>query len=96
MAINNSICKTLIKVIVEQQQTIIGPMAIEQANLVSGLKVSPDIHSIEFNRDGVQVLSDLVRQYETLFGQASVEACKESVRQILGGIDQNEVPIFLK
>ena len=93
---NNSLVKTLIKAIVVQQQSIIGPLAIEQANHVSGLKISSDIHSIEYDRDGTQVLSDLVHQYETLFGQASVEACKESVRQILGEVDQKEVPVFLK
>jgi hypothetical protein len=85
----------LIKAIVRGQQSIIGPVAIDQANRVAGLNVSADLSKISFNGDNGTVLENLVRQYEKLFGRASVEACKESVRE-MGSVSSKDLPTILQ
>ncbi len=66
------------KVIVERQESIIGPLAWMEARKVGGLKISD--RSIEVSGEGKVVLDALVRQYQKLFGMASVEACRDAVR----------------
>lgn len=63
--------------IIKEQEGIIGPVALEQARKVTGLKVNGGV-SIE-GANKTEVLSNLVAQYEQLFGQASVEVCKQAV-----------------
>ena len=87
---------TLIKAIVSNQRSIIGPMAIAEANKVIGLQISPDLQTITVNGDSKEILINLVHQYERLFGQASVEACKDSVKEILPEISVKDIPDFLK
>lgn len=62
--------------IIREQEGIIGPVALEQAKKVPGLNVNGKV-SIE--GDQKEVLNKLIKQYEQLFGQASVEVCKEAV-----------------
>ncbi|MBI2008163.1 hypothetical protein HYS82_00725 [Candidatus Amesbacteria bacterium] len=85
----------IVKAIVSEQQTIIGPMAIDEANKVSGLKISVDMRDVTVSGEAKIVLQNLVGQYQKLFGQASVEACKESIKQILPQIPRQEIPEFL-
>lgn len=85
----------IVKAIVSEQQTIIGPMAIDEANKVTGLKVSLDLKDVVVSGEAKTVLQSLVGQYQKLFGQASVEACKESIKQILPQIPRQEIPEFL-
>ena len=67
--------------IIKEQQTIIGPLALEQAKKVSGLSVSTT-DDIKIQGSGKQVLEHLVATYEKLFGRASVEVCKEAIEPI--------------
>lgn len=66
------------KVIVERQESIIGPLAWREAGKVSGLTVNN--RDVSVSGEGKKVLEALVRQYEALFGLASVEACKDAIR----------------
>lgn len=84
-----------IKSIISQQGLIMGPVAIEEANKVSGLKVSPDGKAVTLTGDGKQVLENLVNQYASLFGRVSVEVCKEAVLAISHGSTEN-LPDILK
>ena len=86
----------LIKSIIEKQSTIIGPLAIEQANKVVGVKVSADMGSIQVDGDPRQVLNNLVIQYEKIFGLASVEVCKDAVREVQPTVPQKELPEILQ
>jgi len=87
---------TVIRAIVSGQRSIIGPMAIDQANRVPGLKVSTNLDSITISGDLKEILSNLVHQYEQLFGRASVEACKDSIKEILPKISAKDIPDFLR
>lgn len=93
---NESTISLIVKSIVYQQCQIIGPMAVHEANKVSGLQVSLDFQTITVQGDSKEILTNLVRQYERLFGQASVEACKDSVKEVLPKISASDIPDFLK
>lgn len=86
----------LVKVIVSEQKTLIGPLAIEEANKVSGIKVSADLRTIQVQGNSDRVLTDLVQQYAKLFGQASVEACRESVRNVMSQVSVGDIPAILR
>lgn len=84
-----------IKYIVKQQETVIGPVAIELANHVKGLHIDPDA-SVHIEGDPKEILTGLVKEYENLFGKASIEVCKDAVREIKPPISSNELPEILQ
>ncbi len=81
--------------IIKEQQSIIGPVAIDQAKKVAGLQVGgPDDVKITGNKK--TVLDNLVNQYAKLFGRASVEVCKEAFSSVSDKILTTDVPDILK
>lgn len=86
----------LVNKIIKEQETIIGPVALEQAGKVPGLKVSlqDDKVVIEGNNKK-DILENLVKQYEKLFGMTSVEVCKEAVRGLISQAPRDQVPQML-
>lgn len=82
--------------IITAQESIIGPIAYQQASKVSGLTIDRAKNIINFTDDKTVVVEKLVKQYKSLFGQASVEACKEAVRSIIAKIPQDQVPPLLR
>lgn len=86
----------LVEKIIEEQEHIIGPIALEQAGKVQGLKVDWQKYVIQFSGNKSDIVEKLVEQYKGLFGQASVEACKEAVRNVIEKVPQNEVPSLLR
>ncbi|OGC49797.1 hypothetical protein A2716_00330 [candidate division WWE3 bacterium RIFCSPHIGHO2_01_FULL_40_23] len=81
--------ENLVKSIISQQELIIGPVAIEEANKVPGLNISSDGKTATITGDGKAVLEGLVKQYASLFGRVSVEVCREAVSAVVG--DQKEI-----
>lgn len=81
--------------IVKEQQSIIGPVALEQAKKVSGLQMV-DLDNIKIVGDKKQVLENLVKQYSKLFGQTSIEVCKEAFAASSNKIPQEQIPDILK
>ena len=81
--------------IIKEQQSIIGPIAIDQAKKVQGLEVS-SIDDVKVVGNKKEVLARLVGQYANLFGQASVEVCKEAFSPFSDKIPANEIPDILK
>lgn len=86
----------LAKKIIEEQESIIGPMAMEQAKKVSGLSFDSTTNTVKFNGNKTTILENLVEKYQELFGQASVEACREAVKGIISNVPKEEVPILLR
>lgn len=80
--------------IIKEQQLIIGPVALDQAKKVTGLKVENNNVKIEGNKK--EVLNNLVKQYAALFGQASVEVCKEAFQPYSEKIPTNDIPDILR
>lgn len=96
MYMNNSDTTLLVKAIVEEQKLIMGPLAIEVANKVNGLQISEDAEQVQVTDEGSKILTDLVHQYEKLFGQASVEVCKDAVREVKSSISSKDFPDILQ
>lgn len=81
--------------IIKEQQSIIGPVALDMAKKVGGIQVG-SVDDVKLIGNGKEVLASLVNQYAKLFGKASVEVCKEAFRQYSDKIPQSEVPDILK
>lgn len=78
--------------IIEQQETIIGPVALEQAQHVNGLKIDWPKHEVTVSGDEPGVIDKLVAQYKALFGQVSVEVCKEAAGGLLSSLPEGKRP----
>jgi hypothetical protein len=81
--------------IIKEQEGIIGPIAYEQAAKVSGLTIDPATHVVKMTGDKKQILENLVKQYELLFGRVSIEICKEAVRGVISSAPADQVPQIL-
>jgi hypothetical protein len=82
--------------IVREQENVIGPLALEQAKRVHGLSIDLEKNQISFSGNRTEVLEHLVEQYQKLFGQASVQVCKDAARPFLSKVPPQEVPALLK
>lgn len=82
--------------IIQEQEKIIGPIALEQAKKVEGLSVDWDKREVKLAGDEKIVLENLVKKYQSLFGRASVEVCKEALESIPDKSSINNLPEILK
>lgn len=83
--------------IISQQESIIGPIALEQAKKVQGLEVDWDKHRVGFKaQNKAEVLNKLIEQYKHLFGQTSVEVCREAAGTIFSSMSAQELPQLLR
>jgi uncharacterized protein YfeS len=80
--------------IIKEQQAIIGPVAFEQAKKVPGLKFDKNMRPISLEGDEKDVIQKLVEQYQHLFGQTSVEVCKDAIRSLQ--VPNESLPALLK
>lgn len=78
--------------IIKQQETIIGPVAVEQAEQVTGLKVDWSKHQVTVSGNEPVVIDKLVSQYKELFGQISVEVCKEASARLVAQLPSDKKP----
>ncbi len=86
----------LVDKIIKEQEGIIGPVALEQAKKVQGLTVDWQKHEIGLTGNKTTVVELLVEQYKSLFGQASVEACKDAVKNLLPTMTAEQIPPLLR
>ena len=84
--------------IIKEQELVIGPLAWTEAQKVSGLQVIDQKKGeVELkNGDPKEVVNRLVAQYERLFGRASHEVCRDSVKDLVAQMSPEEVPSSLK
>jgi hypothetical protein len=82
----------IVERIIKQQESIIGPIAIEQAEHVSNLKVDWGKKDIAVSGDGAKVIDDLVNQYKELFGKISVEVCREAAGPLISKLPEGHLP----
>jgi hypothetical protein len=81
--------------IIQAQESIVGPVAFEQAKKVAGLKIGKTDTDIKLEGDKKAVLEQLIKQYEGMFGRASIEVCKNAVRGIINNVPKDQVPQLL-
>ena len=82
--------------IISEQENIIGPLAIEQAQKVNGLRLDWPHKQITINGDEKAIIDNLIKQYEKIFGRASVEICKEVASSFVSQLTKNEIPSILQ
>jgi hypothetical protein len=82
--------------IIEQQEVIIGPIAISQASNISELSIDWPQHVVTFNGDPKAAIDNLVEQYKQLFGQIAVQTCKEAASRFLAELPAEQWPSSLK
>ena len=80
--------------IITEQESIIGPVAYEQARKVPGLSVDQGKKEVVLRGDGKVILQKLVEKYGNLFGQASVEVCKDAIRNLQ--VSPDNLPALLR
>jgi hypothetical protein len=91
-----SIFDQIAEKIIEQQEAIIGPVAVEQAKMVGGLNVNWTQHEVDITGDPNAALDKLVAEYKELFGQIAVETCKEAASRMLSQLTPDQVPTSLR
>ena len=64
--------------IIKEQESMIGPMAWDEAKKVKGLDIQAN-NTINIHGEGKEVLAGLAQQYEKIFGHTSIEVCKEAI-----------------
>ena len=84
-----------VKSIIKEQQTIMGPIAMEQAKKVQGISIK-SVDDISVTGDKKTALTNLVNQYAKIFGQASVQVCKDAFEMYQDKIPAGEIPEVLK
>jgi hypothetical protein len=82
--------------IIKEQETIIGPVAIEQAQKVSGLTIDSATRSVSLSGNKTEVIEQLIEKYRDLFGMASVEVCRDAVRSLLPKVPKDQLPTLLQ
>lgn len=82
--------------IIQAQEAIIGPVAVEQAGRVNGLKLDWEKKEATVSGDEEAVVDNLVDVFKELFGQISVEVSKEAAASLTKQLDADEVPEALK
>lgn len=85
----------IVEKIIKEQEGIIGPIALEQARKVSGLKVDWAKREVTLEGNKKDILEKLVGQYEHLFGRASVEVCRDAVKGIISEAPKDQIPQLL-
>ncbi len=81
--------------IIREQESIIGPLALEQARKVTGINIDETVSTITITGDKKVILENLVRQYEKLFGPASIEVCRDAVKNLITQAPKDQVPQLL-
>ena len=82
--------------IIDRQKSIIGPVALEQAMQVDNMAVDLSNRKVSFFGDKAKAIDDLVKKYSDLFGQVSVEVCKDAASRLISQIPLEEQPKTLK
>lgn len=82
--------------IIQSQEDIIGPVAVEQARQVSGLQIDWDEHKITISGDEATIIDQLIDKYQQLFGQISVEVSRDAVSALVGQLPADGLPEALK
>ena len=76
--------------IIKAQETIVGPLALEQAKKVNRLQLTDS--QIVISGDKKVILDNLVHQYEGLFGRASVQVCRDAAKGMLDQLPKDQIP----
>jgi len=86
----------IVEKIISEQENIIGPIAVEQASRVKGLKINWSKHEISFKGNEADIIEDLIESYRDFFGQVSVEVCRHAAKKLASQLPLDQRPALLK
>jgi hypothetical protein len=92
----NDVLNNIIAKIIAEQETIIGPVALEQATQIPGFSIDPHSREVKISGNGTEVVERLVEHYRTFFGQAAVEVCKDATRELVAQLPPQQIPQLLR
>jgi len=81
--------------IIQSQEAIIGPIAVEQAQRVPHLSLDWDKRQVKIDGNELQVVDMLIEVYKELFGQISVEVSKHAAAPLLKQLSAEKQPTAL-
>lgn len=81
--------------IIEEQESIIGPVALEQAKKVPGLTIDWQKKVVTISGDEKNAVEQLIEKYKEFFGNASVQVCRDAVKSLIDQIPQDQRPPLL-
>jgi len=94
---SNSVFVKIAAQIIKGQRQVIGPLALDTARKVPGLVFSnSDFEHIKISGEPSKAITGLVKQYERIFGTASIEVCKDAVKEIKPPITPEFLPEILR
>ena len=80
--------------IIREQETIIGPLALEQAKNVPGIVLDQKQH-VDLTGDKKKTVEKLIETYQNLFGNTSLEVCRSAVKDLVSKLPKDQVPALL-
>ncbi|MDO8265986.1 MAG: hypothetical protein Q7T41_03520 [Candidatus Saccharibacteria bacterium] len=92
----NNVYDAIALSIIKNQENIIGPIAVERAQYVTGLNVDWQNKIVHITAEPLATIDNLVEQYTVLFGQLSVEVCKEATNRFRTQLDTKQLPASLR
>lgn len=78
--------------IIERQESVMGPMALQQAMQVPNMAVNWANRSVTFMGDPVTSIDRLVDQYEEMFGKVSVGICRDAAANLVSQLPPEKRP----
>lgn len=78
--------------IIEQQEAIIGPIAVEQARQIQELVINWPQHHVDVSGNPQQAIDELVEKYKELFGQIAVQVSREAAASYLAQLPADRQP----
>ena len=84
----------LVKAIIDQTKSIIGPVAIMQANTVKGLEATTT--KARITGDPLKVISNLINAYKTIIGGVAITLAKKAAKSIIEKNPKLKVPKELR
>lgn len=82
--------------IIEQQESVIGPIASQQAQQIQGLNLDWSNHTVNIIGDPKTAIDALISRYKELFGQIAVEVSKDAVSSIASALPPSDLPELLR
>lgn len=89
----------IVQSIITHQREVLGPLAVEQVKGIAGIVVSADGKvkiSLKKESESKDLLTNLVKRYEKLFGQASIEVCRDAIKEAGVKISDEMLPEVLR
>lgn len=91
----NDIFTQLAEKIIKEQESIIGPVAFEQAQKVPGLTIDTKTHRIKLEGDKKEIIEKLFMTFHDLFGPASDYVSRSAVKPLMAQVPKDQIPQIL-